>query len=126
MKKNISDYVVAVAVISCSAVLLGALTVALMGWSSGKERTLEVNFADVTGVHTNSKVRYAGAPAGKVMNVRLLTPEELANAEEVAKAQGIMTRNAVRVLLSIDETVPEFPKDIRVAIGSDSLLGEKF
>ena len=31
MKKNLSDYIVALSVIACSVVLLGALTIALSG-----------------------------------------------------------------------------------------------
>jgi phospholipid/cholesterol/gamma-HCH transport system substrate-binding protein len=122
MKKNLSDYLVAITVIGCSLVLVGALTVALTGWRISKERrTLEVGFRDVTGIRVQSEVRYAGAPAGHVSAVRLLAPEErdAAGTEEER-------RNAVRVTLLLDDRVPPIPSDTRVSLGSDTMLGEKF
>ena len=122
MKKNFSDYLVALSVIGCSLVLLVALTVALTGWRMTKAgRTLEVGFRDVTGIRVQSEVRYAGAPAGHVSAVRLLTP-----AEREAAATEEAKRNAVRVTLILDDHVPAIPEDTRVSLSSDTLLGEKF
>ena len=74
MKKNASDYLVALSVIVCSLVLLAALTYALGGWRpSNRGHTLEVDFVDVTGVKLHSDVRYAGAHAGTVTNIRPAT-----------------------------------------------------
>src|SRR5207248_3090617 len=65
MKKNISDYLVALFVIVCSVVLLAALTIALSGYRLKKPtRTLRINYEDVTGIKLHSEVRYAGAAAG--------------------------------------------------------------
>ena len=63
MKRNLSDYFVALFVIVCSvAVLLGALTFALSGRQLKKPtRTLQIDYEDVTGVKVNSEVHYAGA-----------------------------------------------------------------
>src|SRR6266496_753525 len=73
MKRNLSDYVVAISVILCSLVLLGALTFALSGYRLKKsKRTLQINYEDVTGIKVNSEVRYAGAPAGRVIAMRHL------------------------------------------------------
>lgn len=122
MKKNLSDYVVAITVVVCSLVLLGALTIALTGWHGGAHRrTIEVNFRDVTGIRVQSEVRYAGARAGHVSAVRLLTP-----AERDAAATDEEKRNAVRVTLAIDDDVPPVPSDTRISLSSDTLLGEKF
>lgn len=122
MKKNLSDYLVAIIVILCSLVLLGALTVALTGWRVSKAgRTLEVGFRDVTGIRVQSEVRYAGAPAGHVSAVRLLTA-----AERDAAPTEAEKRNAVRVTLLLDDHVPPIPEDTRVSLSSDTLLGEKF
>ena len=64
MKRNLPDYFVALFVIACSVVLLGALTFALTGRQLKKPtRMLQINYEDVTGVKVNSEVRYAGAPA---------------------------------------------------------------
>lgn len=121
MKKNGSDYFVAIAVIACSLVLLGALTYALGGWKpASKGRTLDVDFADVTGVKLHSEVRYAGAPAGTVSAIRLLSEKER-NALPPDKR-----RNAVRVSVQLSDGLSELPGDTEVSISSDTLLSDKF
>lgn len=117
-KKNWSDPVVALSVIVCSLVLLAALAMALSGWRTGKAgRTLRVDFPDITGIHMRSQVRYAGAPAGSVSGIRVLTDEE-------RRESG--SEGAVRVTLSLDDSVPPIPSDTRVTLSSDSLLSDKF
>ena len=79
MKKNLSDYLVALSVIACSIVLLAALTFALSGYRLKKPaRTLQIQYEDVTGIKIHSEVRYAGAPAGRVIAMRHLTAAERA------------------------------------------------
>ena len=96
MKKNLSDYLVALTVIVCSLVLLGALTYALSGRRvSASDRTLEVDYPDVTGIKLHSEVRYAGAIAGTVTHIRLLTFEERQAGDTEEKKH-----NAVRVTLT--------------------------
>lgn len=122
MKQNLSDYFVAAAVIACSIVLLLALTIALSGWRAGTGgRTLQVHFHDITGIRVKSEVRYAGAPAGHVSAVRLLTP-----AEREAAVTDAERRNAVAVTLALHEDVPQIPSDTRVSLSADTMLGEKF
>jgi ABC-type transporter Mla subunit MlaD len=121
MKKNASDYLVAISVIVCSLVLLAALTYALGGWRpSNRGHTLEVDFVDVTGVKLHSDVRYAGAHAGTVTNIRHLTDEERAALPAEKR------RNAVRVTLSLEEKLVPLPGDILVGISSDTMLSDKF
>lgn len=121
MKKNFSDYLVALAVIACSLVLLGALTYALGGWKAkGSGRTLETDFVDVTGIKLHTEVRYAGAPAGSVTAIRHLTEEERRALPEDRR------KNAVRVSLELHDHLPQLPEDIVVTIGSDTLLSDKF
>ena len=75
--KNRSDSFIALGVVACSLIVLGALTYALSGWRPGKSRNvLFVDYPDVTGIRVHSQVRYAGAPAGTVSEMRLLTDEE--------------------------------------------------
>ena len=51
MKRNLSDYFVALSVIACSVVLLAALTFALSGYRLKKpSRTLQIDYEDVTGI----------------------------------------------------------------------------
>ena len=122
MKKNFTDFVIAALVIGCSLVLLGALAFALGGWRGSKAaRTVEIDFPDVTGVHLHSELRYAGAPAGAVSGIRLLTfKERIAGPTDTAK------RTAVRVTATLRPDVPPLPADVRVSISSDTMLSDKF
>ena len=119
MKRNLSDYFVALFVIVCSIVLLAALTFALSGYRLKKPtRTLQINYEDVTGIKVNSEVRYAGAPAGRVIAMRHLTAKERdANANK---------KDAVRVTVSLDEGIPPLPSDVTATLSSDTMLSPKF
>lgn len=118
-KRNLSDYFVALSVIVCSVVLLGALTFALSGYRLKKPtRTLQINYEDVTGVKVNSEVRYAGAPAGRVIAMRHLTAKE-------REASG-NKKDAVQVTVSLDDKIPPLPTDITASLSSDSMLSPKF
>jgi ABC-type transporter Mla subunit MlaD len=105
MKRNFSDYIVAISVILSSLVLLAALTVALSGFRLKKpKRSLQINYEDVTGVKVHSEVRYAGAPAGRVIAMRHLTAKERESSSN--------KKDAVRVTISLDEGIPPLPVDI--------------
>jgi ABC-type transporter Mla subunit MlaD len=119
MKKNLSDYIVALSVIACSVVLLGALTIALSGYRLKKPtRTLQINYEDVTGIKVHSEVRYAGAPAGRVIAMRHLSAAE--------RGGSANKRDAVRVTISLDEGIPPIPSDVVATLSSDTLLAPKF
>ena len=119
MKRNLSDYIVALSVIACSIVLLAALTIALSGYRLKKPaRTLQIDYEDVTGIKLHSEVRYAGAPAGRVIAMRHLS----------ARERGAMAnkRDAVRVIVSLDDNIPPLPADVAATLSSDTLLAPKF
>ena len=119
MKKNFSDYLVAISVIVCSVVLLGALTFALSGYRLRKPtRTLQIKYEDVTGVKVHSEVRYAGAPAGRVIAMRHLTAEE--------RAKSTNKKDAVVITIELDANVPPLPADVTATLSADSLLAPKF
>src|SRR5246127_3823516 len=119
MKRNLSDYLVALFVIACSVVLLAALTFALSGYRLKKPtRTLQINYEDVTGIKVNSEVRYAGAPAGRVIAMRHLTAKE---REDLPNK-----KDAVRVTVTFDEAIPPLPADVTATLSSDTLLSPKF
>jgi ABC-type transporter Mla subunit MlaD len=119
MKKNLSDYLVALSVVICSVVLLGALTFALTGYRLKKPaRTLQIQYEDVTGVKIHSEVRYAGAPAGRVIAVRHLTAAE--------RAKSNNKKDAVVVTIELDDGVPPLPADVTATLSSDTLLSPKF
>lgn len=122
MKKHLTDFVIALVVIVCSLVLVGSLAYALSGWGGRKGvRTVEIDFADVTGVHLHSEIRYAGAPAGSISAIRLLT-----FAERQAGQTEEQKRNAVRITATLRDDVPPLPADVRVSISSDTMLSDKF
>jgi len=119
MKKNLSDYLVALSVIACSVVLLAALTIALSGFRLKKpSRTLQINYEDVTGIKIHSEVRYAGAPAGRVIAMRHLTAAE--------RAKSATNRDAVVVTVSLDDKIPPLPVDVVATLSSDTMLAPKF
>src|SRR6266567_1384135 len=119
MKRNLSDYFVALFVIACSIVLLAALTFALSGYRLKKPtRTLQINYEDVTGIKVNSEVRYAGAPAGRVIAMRHLTAKE--------REASANKKDAVRVTVSLDEGIPPLPTDVTATLSSDTMLSPKF
>jgi ABC-type transporter Mla subunit MlaD len=119
MKRNLSDYIVAISVILCSIVLLAALTFALSGYRLKKPtRTLQINYEDVTGIKVNSEVRYAGAPAGRVIAMRHLTAKE--------REASTNKKDAVRVTISLDDEIPPLPADVIATLSADSMLAPKF
>jgi ABC-type transporter Mla subunit MlaD len=119
MKKNLSDYFVALAVIICSVVLLAALTIALSGYRlHPPKRTLQLDYPDVTGIKLHSEVRYAGAPAGRVIAMTHLSAKERAGKKN--------PKDAVRVTVELDDHLPFLPNDIAASLGSDTLLSPKF
>src|SRR5438046_10134340 len=105
IRRNLSDYFVALSVIACSLVLLGALTFALSGYRLKKPtRTLQINYEDVTGIKVNSEVRYAGAPAGRVVAMRHLTAKE--------RETSANKKDAVRVTVRLNDGIPSLPGDV--------------
>src|SRR3954464_2626760 len=119
MKKSFSDYLVALSVIVCSAILLAALTIALTGFRLNKPtRTLQIDFEDVTGVKLHSEVRYAGAPAGRVIAMQHLSREQRVSAAN--------KRDAVRVTISLLEEIPPLPADVVATLSSDTMLSPMF
>ena len=119
MKKNLSDYLVALSVIACSVGLLAALTIALSGFRLKKpSRTLKINYEHVTGIKVHSEVRYAGAPAGRVIAMRHLTAAE--------RAKSATNRDAVVVTVALDDKIPPLPVDVVATLSADTLLAPKF
>jgi ABC-type transporter Mla subunit MlaD len=119
VKKTLSDYFVALSVIVCSAILLAALTIALSGFRLKKPtRTLQIDFEDVTGVKLHSEVRYAGAPAGRVIQVQHLSSEQ--------RQAGENKRKAVRVTVSLMDQIPPLPADVVASLSSDTMLSPMF
>src|SRR5205814_6914213 len=78
----------------------------LSDWSSdvcSSDLTLQINYEDVTGIKVHSELRYAGAPAGRVIAMRHLTAKERESSPN--------KRDAVRVTVSLDDAIPPLPAD---------------
>jgi ABC-type transporter Mla subunit MlaD len=63
-------------------------------------------------------VRYAGAPAGRVMAMRHLTAKE--------REASANKKDAVRITVSLDEGIPPLPTDVTATLSSDTMLSPKF
>lgn len=112
--KNKQDATVATLVILCSLMLLGALVFAISGdpWRKPHLR-FSVDFADVTGIHRNTTVLFAGDNIGTVDRI-----------EHLAPADRILPGNTVRVHIEVFGPVP-IPARLKVIISAESVLGEK-
>jgi ABC-type transporter Mla subunit MlaD len=81
-------------------------------------RTLRAQLPDVTGIEPSSMVKYAGAPAGTVHSIRMLTAEErLASADPA---------NAVEIVIALNNNVPPLSEGLIASVSSDTLLSDKF
>ncbi|GEM_PF-494354 len=117
LKRNASDTWVALSVIACSIVLFVALSLGLSSrFFVPDGRHVRVRFSDITGIKASSQVKFAGAPAGAVSEVRILTSAERASDPA----------NLVEITLSLLPSVPPLTADARVSISADTLLSDKF
>jgi len=112
--KNKQDATVATLVILCSLMLLGALIFAISGdpWRKPHLR-FSVDFADITGIHRNTTVLFAGDKIGTVDRI-----------EHLAPADRILESNTVRVHVEVFSPAP-IPSRLKVIISAESVLGEK-
>ncbi len=119
MKKHVGDYLVTFFVILCSAALLAALTFGLSGRKiRDGDRILYIDFPDISGIKLYSQVRYGGALAGEVREIRHLGLSE--------RNRNSNPENTVRIAVVLDKDLPRLPENIDVGLGSDTLLSEKF
>jgi ABC-type transporter Mla subunit MlaD len=63
-------------------------------------------------------VRYAGAPAGRVIAMRHLTASE--------RGASGNKRDAVRITVSLEDGLPPIPADVQATLSADTLLAPKF
>jgi ABC-type transporter Mla subunit MlaD len=117
--KKLGDPLIALTVVVCSIVLFLALTFALQGNPfDHPKRTLRAEFPDITGIQQSSLVKYAGAMAGNVHSIRMLTPEE--------RNASPHPENAVEIVIAINNNVPELNEGLIASVASDTLLSDKF
>jgi ABC-type transport system involved in resistance to organic solvents, periplasmic component len=117
--KKLGDTATAATVVVCSAIMLVALAFALGGNPfRAPGRTLRTQFTDITGIQQSSLVKYAGAPAGTVHSIRMLSPSERTASENPA--------NTVELVLALNRDVPDLNEGLVASVASDTLLADKF
>jgi ABC-type transporter Mla subunit MlaD len=117
LKKKTSDSWIALSVIGCSVVLFVALAIGLTGrFLVPGGHHVRVRFHDITGIKVSSQVKYAGARAGAVSSVRILSEAERSADPE----------NLVEITLDLLPDVPPISKNATVSIAADTLLSDKF
>ncbi len=117
--RNPGDWVVASSVILCSVVLFTALAMALTGAFLGTPgQIVYADFSDISGLDVNSDVKFAGASAGVITGVRILTSAERLELEN--------PENSIRVTIRLRSNVPPPPSDVVASVAADTLLSEKF
>ncbi|MFZ4775098.1 MAG: MlaD family protein [Terrimicrobiaceae bacterium] len=103
--------------IVCSILLFIALALGLSGKVLIADgHTVRVRFHDITGIKVSSQVKFAGAPAGSVSGVRMLTAAERSRDPQ----------HLVEVTLNLFPDVPPLTKRAHVSIAADTLLSDKF
>jgi ABC-type transporter Mla subunit MlaD len=117
--RNIGNYVIATLVVLCSLLLFCTLAFALGGFRLTQPgRTVAIDFVDVAGIEPGSRVHLAGKPVGRVSSLRHLTLQERRDASNPAVA--------VRVVVELDESVPELTENVTAGIASVSFLSPKY
>ena len=113
MKENTSNKIIALSTVVGALLMCAALSFAIGKWSFGKTGyELIVKFPNATGINANSEVKYAGAHAGRVKEVRLI-PRQDQTEDPLTK-----TFNCVEVVVEIDSTI-EIGNDVAATIKQD-------
>ncbi len=107
-----------------SSVILGSIIIIIalglvMGRfsvSSGGNKLI-VNFPSVTGISVNSPVKYAGAPVGRVQNIRVLSKEEQTMREK--------SYSFIQIVLDLNQPL-QLNQELRVAVKQDGFMGSKY
>ena len=95
--------------------MLAALSLAIGKWSlSAHQHQIVIKFPNASGILANSEVRYAGAPAGRVKEVRLIARQDQ-TIDPFTKRY-----NCVEVVAEIDPTI-EIGEDVGSTIKQDGL-----
>ena len=118
MKKVRSDILIAVAVVLCSLVLLGALSLAISGTDLNRPKgLLTIDLPNAVGLDRQAQVRYAGTIAGRIRSLRPLTDEE-----RTKESPGC----SIRVVVEIRHPLPILRVGTTATVISDTVLAEKY
>jgi ABC-type transporter Mla subunit MlaD len=105
--------ITAIIFIIAAVVMLAALSFAIGKWSFGKNGyELTIKFPNATGITANSEVKYAGAQAGRVKLVRLISRQD----QTIDPATKLF--NCVEVVVDIDNKL-QIGNDVAATIKQD-------
>src|SRR5471032_2977543 len=105
--------ITAIIFIIAAIVMLAALSFAIGKWSWGQTGyELIIKFPNATGITANSEVKYAGAHAGRVKEVRLIS------RQDQTLDPGTKLFNCVEVVVEVDHKL-EIGKDVAATIKQD-------
>jgi ABC-type transporter Mla subunit MlaD len=113
MQENKTNATIAIATVIAALLMCAALSFAIGKWSFGNHGyTLIIKFPNATGISANSEVKYAGAHAGRVEEVRLIP-----RADQVKdSATGLF--DCVEVVVEVDNSL-QIGNDVVATIKQD-------
>jgi ABC-type transporter Mla subunit MlaD len=113
MQENRINATIAIATLLAAVLMAAALSFAIGKWSWGNHGyQLVIKFPNATGITANSEVKYAGAHAGRVKEVRLIP------RGEQTKDPGTTLFNCVEVVVEVDSKI-EVGEDVAATIKQD-------
>jgi ABC-type transporter Mla subunit MlaD len=113
MQENKINATIAITALIAAVLMAAALSFAIGKWSWGQTGyQLIIKFPNATGITPNSEVKYAGAHAGRVKEVRLI-----ARADQT-QDPGTKLFNCVEVVVEVDNKL-EIGKDVAATIKQD-------
>ena len=124
MKKVRSDFLIAAAVILCSLVLLGALSLAISGTDLNRPKALlTIDLPNAVGLDRQAQVRYAGTIAGRIRSLRPLTDplppgtilyaKHSANLDEVLASGKELLDDVNQLLTKNDSAISQAILDLK-------------
>ena len=113
MQENRINATIAITTLVAAVLMAAALSLAIGKWSWGQSGyQLVIKFPNATGITPNSEVKYAGAHAGRVKEVRLI-PRQDQTQDPASKLF-----NCVEVVLQVDNKI-QIGEDVAATIKQD-------
>jgi len=113
MQENKINATIAIATLIAALLMAAALSFAIGKWSWGNHGyDLIIKFPNATGITPNSEVKYAGAHAGRVKEVRLISRADQTQDPETKLF------NCVEVVVEVDSKI-EIGEDVAATIKQD-------
>jgi len=113
MQENRINATIAITALIAAVLMAAALSFAIGKWSWGQTGyQLIIKFPNATGITANSEVKYAGAHAGRVREVRLIP------RAEQTQDPGTKLFNCVEVVVEVDSKL-EIGEDVAATIKQD-------